>query len=335
MGPQSKPDDDDVNKTLALWYDRPRSALLREDTLPAPEAEQALVKMLWSGVSRGTERLVFEGRVPASEEERMRAPFQDGAFSFPVKYGYCAVGVIERGPSRRIGETVFCLHPHQTRFIAPLDMLHATPANVPPRRATLAANMETALNALWDSGAGPGDEIVVVGAGVLGLLVAFIAAQLPGARVSLIDRESSRAAIAQSFGARFALAQDAAPDGAADVVFHTSASAPGLALALASAGQEATIVELSWYGDAQIAVPLGGAFHAKRLRLISSQVGQVSASRRPRWTYARRLNKALELLADPRLDALVDQEIAFADAAQEIPRILAPDASGLAPVIRY
>jgi threonine dehydrogenase-like Zn-dependent dehydrogenase len=333
--PPAKPNFDDVNKAHALWYDGPRAALLRDETPPAPDAGQALVKTLWSGVSRGTERLVFEGRVPASEEERMRAPFQDGAFSFPVKYGYCAVGVIERGPPQRLGETVFCLHPHQTRFVAPLDALHPVPSNVPPRRATLAANMEAALNALWDSGAGPGDNIVAVSAGVVGLLVAFIAAQLPGAVVNVTDRDASRAPIAQSFGARFALAQHVAPDGAADVVFHTSASAQGLALALASAGQEATIVELSWYGDAQIAAPLGGAFHAKHLRLVSSQVGQVAPSRRPRWDYARRMNKALELLADPCLDALVDREIAFADAPQEIARILAPDASGLAPVIRY
>jgi threonine dehydrogenase-like Zn-dependent dehydrogenase len=295
--------------------------------------------MLWSGISRGTERLVFEGHVPAGQAKSMRAPFQEGEFPFPVKYGYCAVGRVEAGPTAWLGRTVFCLHPHQSCFIAPLDMARPVPENIPPRRATLAANMETALNALWDSGAGPGDKIVVVGAGVVGLLVAALCAGLPGADVTVADIDPSRAKIAASLGAKFVAAADFAALGEqdADIVFHASASAQGLALALAlgCAGLEASVVEMSWYGDAAVAAPLGGAFHAKRLRLISSQVGQVSPSRRPRWNFARRLDKALELLADARFDALITEEVAFEDAPRELPRILAPGAAGLATVLRY
>lgn len=324
-----------MSDARSLWLEAPRTAALRGTPLPVPAAGEARVRALWSAVSRGTERLVFEGRVPPSEWARMRAPFQEGEFSFPVKYGYCAVGAIEDGPAARIGDLVFCLHPHQDHFIAPLDMLRPVPASVPPRRATLAANMETALNGLWDSGAGPGDHILVIGAGVLGLLIATLAARLPGAEVTVIDTEPSRAAIVASLGARFTHPADFAPAGDADIVFHTSASAQGLALALDAAGTEATIVELSWYGDAAVAAPLGGAFHVRRLRLVSSQVGQVAASRRPRWSYARRLDKALELLADPRLDALITEEIAFEDAPRELPRLLAPGAPGLATVFRY
>jgi threonine dehydrogenase-like Zn-dependent dehydrogenase len=211
------------------------------------------------------------------------------------------------------------------------------PEYVPPRRATLAANMETALNALWDSGAGPGDQIVVVGAGVIGLLIACLAAQLPGAEVVVVDKEASRAKIAEIFGARFCEASVFAASGCAeaDVVFHASASSSGLALAIDCAGVEATIVELSWYGTAPVAAPLGGAFHAKRLRLIASQVGRVAPSRRPRWTASRRLDKALELLADQRLDLLITEEVAFDNLPREAPRLLAPDAPGLATVIRY
>jgi threonine dehydrogenase-like Zn-dependent dehydrogenase len=254
-----------------------------------------------------------------------------------VKYGYCAVGRVEAGPAAWLGRTVFCLHPHQSRFIVPLDMPRPVPENVPPRRATLAANMETALNALWDSGAGPGDKIVVIGAGVVGLLVAALCAGLPGADVTVVDIDPSRAKIAASFGAKFVAAADFAALGEedADLVFHASASPQGLALALGCAGLEASVVEMSWYGDAAVAAPLGGAFHAKRLRLISSQVGQVSPSRRPRWNYARRLDKALELLADARFDALITEEVAFEDAPRELPRILAPGAAGLATVLRY
>jgi threonine dehydrogenase-like Zn-dependent dehydrogenase len=325
------------NAARALWIEGPRQAALRSARVGEPGAGEARIAMLWSGISRGTERLVFEGHVPAGQAKSMRAPFQEGEFPFPVKYGYCAVGRVEAGPTAWLGRTVFCLHPHQSCFIAPLDMARPVPENIPPRRATLAANMETALNALWDSGAGPGDKIVVVGAGVVGLLVAALCAGLPGADVTVADIDPSRAKIAASLGAKFVAAADFAALGEqdADIVFHASASAQGLALALGCAGLEAGIVEMSWYGDAAVAAPLGGAFHAKRLRLISSQVGQVSPSRRPRWNFARRLDKALELLADARFDALITEEVAFADAPRELPRILAPGAKGLATALRY
>jgi len=207
------------------------------------------------------------------------------------------------------------------------------PEAVPARRATLAANMETALNALWDGGAGPGDRIVVVGAGVVGLLVASLAARLPGATVTAVDVDTSRRPILEALGADLA-APDRAP-GEADIVFHASASAAGLNTAIACAGPEGTIVEMSWYGDKPVTVDLGGAFHSRRLKLVSSQVGLVSTGRRLRWDYRRRREMALSLLAQPALDTLVAEEIAFEDAPRELPRIFAPDAQGLAPVIRY
>ncbi|KMO22265.1 dehydrogenase [Methylobacterium platani JCM 14648] len=282
---------------------------------------------MWTALSRGTERLVFEGRVPDAVADRMRAPAQGGAFSFPVKYGYCAVGETQDGTP------VFALRPHQEAFNAPLAALCPLPAGLPPRRAVLAANMETALNALWDSGAGPGDRIAVVGGGVVGLFVAHLCAGLPGAEVLVIDRDPARAATARALDLAFALPEEAEPE--ADIVFHASASAAGLALALSLAGEEAAIVELSWYGDAPVASPLGLAFHARRLRLVASQVGAVAASRRPRWSHRRRLLKALDLLADPRLDALLTEEIAFDALPAALPRLLAPGAPGLCTVIRY
>ncbi|MFY9655769.1 MAG: zinc-binding alcohol dehydrogenase, partial [Methylocystis sp.] len=276
------------------------------------------------------------GRVPESEWTSMRAPLQAGDFPFPVKYGYCAAGVVEVGPPEWLGKAVFCLHPHQDRFVAPLAALRPVPEATPLRRAPLAANMETALNALWDSGAGPGDRVVVIGAGVLGLFIAYLAARLPGADVMIVDREAAREGVATALGAKFHRAEAFAPEAVeADVVFHASATPQGLVLALLSAGFEATVVETSWHGEGDTPTPLGGAFHAKRLRLISSQVGQVSPSRRPRWSYARRLDKALALLADPRLDALITEEIEFAALPSELPRLLAPGAAGLATLIRY
>lgn len=317
----------------ALWYAGLRECVLNAEELPAPGPRDCLVRTLWSGISRGTERLVFEGRVPPSENERMRAPFQQGAFPFPVKYGYCAVGEVEAGPADYLGRTVFCLHPHQDRFVVPAGRVALVPEAVPARRAVLAANMETALNAHWDAGSGPADRIVVVGGGVLGLLTAFIAAKLPGAEVTLVDLDGSRAALAEALGCRFALPENC--PGEADLVFHASASAAGLSTAIGAAGFEARIVELSWYGEGSVPAPLGGAFHAKRLQLVSSQVGQVAPSRRPRFDYARRTQAALALLADARLDALISAEIPFAEAPARLPALFAPGAAGLTAVLRY
>jgi len=317
----------------ALWYTGKARAELRPVSVPEPGPGEALVLTLWSGISRGTERLVYEGRVPLSEFERMKAPFQEGEFPYPVKYGYCAVGIVEQGPKDWLGVPVFALHPHQTRFVAPVDRLVAIPENLPLRRAALAANMETALNALWDSGAGPGDRIVIVGAGLVGLLVAFLAARLPGAEVVVVDIEPERSGIVTALGAEFRT--PGAVAGNADVVFHASATESGLVTALGAAGSEATIVELSWYGDRQVSVPLGGAFHSKRLKIISSQVGQVAPTRRPRWNYARRLRKALDLLQTDAIDRLITGEVTFDGLPAAMPDIFNPAASSLATVVRY
>jgi NADPH:quinone reductase-like Zn-dependent oxidoreductase len=328
--------EDEMGQTLtrALWYTAPWKAELREEALAAPLSGEVIVRSLYSGVSRGTERLVLSGEVGVSERERMRCPMQAGDFPFPVKYGYCAVGLVEQGDAKLLGRTVFVLHPHQDVFIAPAAMAYSVPKNVPARRAVLAANMETALNALWDSGAAPADRIAIVGGGVVGLLIGFLASKLPGAEVAIVDVCEERRPIAQAMGCRFT-AQGGAPSDC-DVVFHTSATAEGLATAIGCAGLEAPIVELSWYGGAS-ATPasLGGAFHSQRLKLISSQVGQVSPGHRPRWNHGRRMEAALRLLSAPELDLLAAVEIPFEDAGARVPELLRPGAPGLAPVIRY
>jgi len=317
----------------ALWITGIGQASLREADLHAAGSDEAVVRTLYSGLSRGTERLIFNGEVPVAEYRRMRAPLMEGDFPYPVKYGYAAVGVVTHGPAGLIDRTVFCLHPHQDRFVAPVAMLTEVPEGVTPRRAIFAANMETALNALWDSGAGPGDRIVIVGAGVVGLLIARIAARLPGAEVTVVDVDTSRTEIVAALGARFCR-PDEAPTGA-DVVFHASVTPQGLATAIHAAGFEATIVEVSWFGDRATPVPLGGAFHSQRLRLISSQVGAIAPSRRPRWDYARRRATAMALLADTALDRLITEEVAFCDLAAALPRLFAPGAPGLQTLVRY
>lgn len=292
---------------VALWCAEPGVA----DVRPAEIGEGVLVQTLFTGISRGTERLVFEGRVPEGEAQRMRAPAQEGEFSFPVKYGYSAVGRVVEGDLA--GRDVFALHPHQTVFRLPPAALHPLPDGVPASRAVLAANMETALNILWDSGASAGDTIAVIGVGVVGALVGYLAAQLPDADVCLVDVNAERSQLAEKLRCPFALPQDAPKE--CDIVIHTSATEAGITRALEIAGQEATVVEASWYGSGSVALPLGGAFHSRRLRLVSSQVGSVPAGRAARWDYHRRMATALRLLRDPALDALISGETAFADVA--------------------
>jgi hypothetical protein len=318
----------------ALWYVGPNRAEIRPETLAADVGSgEVRIEALYGGISRGTERLVFTGRVPASEYARMRAPFMAGDFPFPVKYGYATVGRVVAGPDTLVGRTAFALHPHQTAFTLPADRIALLPANVPASRGVLAANMETALNALWDAAPGPADRVAVIGAGVVGCLCAWLAGQLPGAEVTLVDIDKSRAAVAAALGVGFAL-PDAAPV-ECDLAIHASASQAGLATALRIAGNEATVLELSWYGAGEVAVPLGEAFHSRRLRLISSQVGQVAASHRPRWSHRRRMGAALALLAGPGLDVLLAPAVDFHDLPAALPGILTGPSGVLCQLIRY
>jgi threonine dehydrogenase-like Zn-dependent dehydrogenase len=305
--------------TLAFWITAAGRGELRREALPAPSAQQASVRTLFSGVSRGTESIVFGGRVPPAEHERMRAPFQVGQFPAPVKYGYSNVGQVLHGPPDLAGKTVFCLYPHQQCYVVPCEALYLLPDSVPAARAVLAANLETAVNGLWDCGAAPGDRIAVIGAGTVGCLIAWLAARIPGCEVELIDLNSHRAAIAQALGVRFARPSEATPE--ADVVLHASGSAEGLSLALRLAGFEATVTELSWYGDQPVTLALGEAFHARRLSLKSSQVGAIGGTHRARWSLRRRMQLALSLLAEPVLDILINSEGRFEALPQTLEQL--------------
>ena len=315
----------------ALWCQKHLTyALLPREV--APDRGDVVLNAICSAVSRGTERLVLIGAVPASEMDRMTCPHQEGAFPFPVKYGYALVGEIVAGPAELVGERAFALHPHQS--VAALDAANVivVPEAVPSARAALAANMETALNVVWDSGAGPCDRVLVVGGGVVGLLVARLLARMPGVSVTLCDADAAKRGPAEAMGAAFVL-PEAAPKGV-DIAINASGNDKGLATAIAAAGLEARIVEASWHGAAVASVPLGGAFHSQRLSIISSQVGRLPPARAPRWTHRRRLEAAMQLLDDPALDALITHEIAFRDAPARLPPLMT-EPGPLAIILRY
>ncbi|MFF0063351.1 zinc-binding alcohol dehydrogenase [Streptomyces sp. NPDC005279] len=317
----------------AFWLRSPGHGEIRDVRLPAPADDEVLVRTLCSGVSRGTETLVFRGGVPESQHATMRAPFQDGDFPGPVKYGYLNVGVVEEGPRHLLGRTVFCLYPHQTRYVVPASAVTPVPDNVPAPRAVLAGTVETAVNAVWDAAPLLGDRIAVVGAGMVGCSVAAVLAQYPAARVQLVDAEPRRAAIAKALGVDFALPGEAAGD--CDLVVHASATEEGLARSLELLAPEGTVLELSWYGDRRISLPLGEAFHSRRLVVRSSQVGTVSPARASRRTFADRLALALDLLADPAFDALVTGECAFDELPEVLPRLASGDLPALCHRVLY
>lgn len=308
----------------ACWVVSPGVAELRTETLPPLPEGAVRVRTLHTAVSRGTEGLVFRGEVPASEAQRMRAPFQAGEFPGPVKYGYVNVGVVQAGPPELLGRTVFCLHPHQTVFQVPASAVVPVPEEVPAARAVLAANLETAINAMWDARPSPGNRFAVVGGGTLGLLVAWLAARLPDGQVEVVDTNPARARVAAALGAGFALPAAAQPG--ADLVVHTSAQPAGLATALRLAAFEATVLELSWYGSRAVSVPLGEAFHSQRLTLKSSQVGHVATPQRGRWSHRQRLELALSMLTDPVLDQLITHSAPFAELPQVLAQLAGPHA---------
>ncbi|HUQ60480.1 zinc-binding alcohol dehydrogenase [Lentzea sp.] len=308
----------------AFWLNESGRGELRRVDLAEPGPDEVEVRTLFSGVSRGTETLVHRGGVPENQYAVMRAPFQEGDFPWPVKYGYLNVGVVEHGPERLRGRTVFCLYPHQTRYVVPESSVTVVPDAVPAARAVLAGTVETAVNAVWDARPLIGDRIAVVGGGMVGSSIAAVLATFPGARVELVDADPARESTARALGVGFAL-PDNALDGC-DLVFHASATEPGLTTALNLLAPEGRVVELSWYGDRKIAVPLGEFFHSKRLTIRSSQVGTVG---RPDRSYAERMALALDLLADSRFDALVTGHSAF----EELPDVLPKLADGRVPAL--
>lgn len=316
----------------AFWLSRPGQGELRDVDLPEPAEGEVVVRALYSGVSRGTETLVFRGGVPESQHAAMRAPFQEGDFPGPVKYGYLSVGVVEEGPRALVGRTVFCLYPHQTRYVVPVSAVTVVSDTVPAARAVLAGTVETAVNALWDAAPLVGDRIAVVGGGMVGSSVAALLARFPGVRVQLVDADPARAKTAEALGVDFASPEDALGD--CDLVVHASATEQGLTRALELLTAEGTVLELSWYGDRRVSLPLGEAFHSRRLVIRSSQVGTVSPARANR-SYADRLALALDLLADPALDALITGESAFEELPEVMPKLATGEIPALCHLVRY
>ncbi|HKS01443.1 MAG TPA: zinc-binding alcohol dehydrogenase [Arthrobacter sp.] len=321
------------NQATAYWTVGPGQGELRSETLPIPGPGEALVRSLYSGISKGTELVVHQAAVPPCIAEEMRAPHQEGSFPSPVKFGYLSVGVVEQGPADWVGQTVFCLHPHQDRYVVPVSSLTRVPDGVPPRRAVLTGTVETAVNALWEAGPRLGDRVAVIGAGLVGGMVATLLRTFPLARLQLVDLDPARKDLADTLGVDFAHPDDALPD--CDIVFHCSASEGGLERSLQLVGDEGDIIEMSWYADRKITIPLGEDFHARRLSIRASQVGAVARARRHRRTNADRLDLAVSLLKDPVFEAFLTGSSAFAGLPGVVQDLADGRLEALCHVIEY
>ena len=317
----------------AFWLRSPGCGDIRPAPLPDPGPNDVLVRTMYSGVSRGTETLVFRGAVPPDQYGAMRAPFQEGDFPSPVKYGYLNVGTVEKGPTELRGRTVFCLYPHQTAYVVPAGAVAVVPEDVPPARAVLAGTVETAVNALWDAAPLLGDRVTVVGAGMVGCCVARLLRAFPATQITLVDVDAGRAEVAAALGVDFALPGDAAGD--RDLVVHASATSAGLQQSLELLAPERVVIDLSWYGDEEVRLSLGGAFHSRRLGIRASQVGTLSPARAGRRTSAERLELALNLLRDPAFDVLLTGQSRFHELPDVMSRLAAGNLPALCHTITY
>jgi threonine dehydrogenase-like Zn-dependent dehydrogenase len=317
----------------AYWTVGPEKGELRREDLPAPGPGEARVRTLFSGISKGTELVVHNARVPECVAEEMAAPNQEGTFPSPVKFGYLSVGVVEAGPGEWLGKTVFCLYPHQDRYVVPVESLTEVPEDVPARRAVLTGTVETAINGIWEAGPRLGDRVAVIGAGLVGGMVAKLLASFPLGRLQLIDVDPAKRAFAETLGVEFSHPDDALPD--CDIVIHCSASQEGLARALQLAGNDGDIIEMSWYADRNVTVPLGEDFHARRLSIRASQVGVVARARRHRRTNADRLQLAVSLLRDPGFDVFLTGTSTLDELPDVVQRLSDGTLDALCHVIEY
>lgn len=317
----------------AYWTTAPGQGELRSEKIHVPRPGEALVRGLYSGISKGTEMVVHNGAVPPRVASEMRAPHQEGDFPGPVKFGYLSVGIVKDGPEDWKGQRVFCLHPHQDRYVVPIGSLTRIPDNVPSRRAVLTGTVETAINALWEAGPRLGDRVAVVGAGLVGGMVATLLRSFPLQRLQLVDLDPSKQELANTLGVDFVHPDEAQDD--CDIVFHCSASQQGLERSLQLVGDEGDVIEMSWYANREVTVPLGEDFHARRLSIRASQVGVVARARRHRRTNADRLNLAVSLLADPVFDAFLTGTSPFQDLPAVVMELAGGSRDALCHVIEY
>lgn len=321
-------------KSLELWHVSYNSSELREIPLEKPKSNEVVVESVFSMISPGTERIVSLGNVPDEAGEFMRVPHMKGFFSFPCTYGYSLVGMIMQGPDKLIGQLVHVMHPHKSVITINQDLIYPVPGFISAKRATLASNLETAVNAIWDSGVTAGDKVLVIGFGIIGALVSMLVKQIPGVDLLVLEKEQNRALKAESMGFRV-LSTTKRVGSNYDVAFNTSSSSRGLQAGIDALGMEGKVVELSWYGSDSVNLKLGHGFHFNRKQIISSQVSNIPAGKSGRWDLKRRKDLVFKLLKDDAFDELITLEVPFKNAPSFFKKLRNEEVNDLGIVFSY
>ena len=311
--------------TASVWFPRAREVEIRDETVGRPGPGEVRIHAIASGLSHGTEMLVFRGEVPT--DLALDLPTLAGSYAFPIKFGYASVGrVVETGAGvteLAPGDHVFVHHPHQQEYVVRAAAAVRLPKRLPPELGVFLANCETALNVVLDAHPYLGDEVAVFGQGVVGLLVTQLM-ERAGAAVTAVEPIAVRRELALRGGAEDAVTPEAAAariatrtnGRGADVVIEASGNGGALQLAIDAAAFQASVVVCSWYGSKPVSLDLGSRFHRQRLRLVSSQVSRLDPALAPRWDRQRRLDTALALLEELVLGPLISHRIPFAKAAE-------------------
>jgi len=322
-----------MGKVRSLWHLSDSQSVIKENTAQNPSPSFLKIQSHFSLISTGTERLVACGEVPGSVHDDMKVPYMEGAFPFPIKYGYSLVGkVITEGHSMT-GKLVHAMHPHQDFCLINESDLFEIHSNIPAQRATLASNLETALTAVWDAQVNIGDRVLIVGFGLIGSLIARLLSFIPAIYFQIIEIDKERIQHAEKLG--FPVSAILRKHSKFDIAFHTSATAEGLQTCIDGVGLEGKIIELSWYGKKPVKINMGGSFHSQRKQIISSQVGKLPSKYNARWDMKRRKKVVFELLENALFDQQITHFIKFVDTPTFFADLRAGKAKGLAYCIEY
>jgi len=315
-------------KWVELWHNHADSWQVAVDSSSHQLApDQVLVRSLYSLVSTGTERLVMTSELDEPTRKRMSLPLMKGTFDQDFTYGYSLTGVIEQGPADLVGQHVHLLHPHQSYAIVATSDITVIPEAL-AERAVLVSNLETVINAVWDSQVSLGDEVLVIGYGIIGALLVQLLRQMPGVTVRVYDIDPTKQQLANPY-------ETGNPAKEFDIVFHTSGSSSGLQYGIDQLKPEGTLMELSWYGGRKVEVALGQSFHYDRKKIISTQVSTIPHCRAQRWDYARRKQLAISLLSLIDFEHLIMNSISFSEAVHFFGKLRRGEVKDIGTLIKY
>lgn len=310
----------------SLWHiDAGHSEIRSQNLDPLPG--QILLQSLYSLISLGTEKTIALGGVPGNVYDKMKVPYMEGSFSLPVKYGYSLVARSEEGQCYHL------MHPHQDLVSVNPESLTPVPPGIPPSRAVLVSNMETALTAYWDAGPLKDEKIMIAGFGLIGALTALLLRLKGFQDITVYEPDATRTGLARRLG--FHTGDPGFDPGPFDLAFHSSGNASGLQHCLEVMGPEGRILELSWYGRQKITLGLGEHFHINRLRIIASQVSSIPRNLQGAWNFAKRKQEVLSLLADPCWDRLEIEEVPFETSPAVFYKIRHSQTKGLTYILKY